>query len=358
MRHLLFAVAALLAVPAIGCTAGGDDSSSSSSDVTLHPSAGGSVVLTLKAPPVLTNTPDARDYHYFYGSAKTEIVVNQPIRLPYAPDKNGKTPIRIEYRAPSGGGMALEVPLAIAKGPSTIELAAISAVHDAVSVDAGLIDLEGYAPDGKLTLSIDDEERSWETLPGTAAEGVLAHFSILPSFVGTYSWAYNGSTTVTTVDPRMVTSLFPGAAVLPFGHITMTPDANASSFPLAQQQAFDIRCPNGKGGSLALGADSTFFATEPVSCTWGFGAARADVALSPRATVSLEVKRLELDDVELTDEAGVKVPGTYEVFHGDVSVAKDLPTKTGLDLPPGHYKVVISYTTSNGPDSLTQEVDL
>src|SRR4051794_14344193 len=100
MRRLLFSLAAVLALPVVGCSAADDDSGSASSDVTLHPQAGASVTLTLSAPPVLTMGPQARTFHYFYGTAKTEILPNQAIRLPYAPDANGKTPIRIEYHAP------------------------------------------------------------------------------------------------------------------------------------------------------------------------------------------------------------------------------------------------------------------
>lgn len=69
--------------------------------------------------------------------------------------------------------------------------------------------------------------------------------------------------------------------------------------------------------------------------------------------------RLEIDDVELADEGHVKVPGKYTVFKGSTVVAQDLPTKTGLDLPPGHYTVATFFTRPSGQsDLLTQEVDL
>lgn len=361
MRHFLFSLAALLALPVMGCSVSSEDTKSSDSDLTLHPTAGGTISLALKAPPVLTLGPEARSYHYFVGTERIEVVPNQdfPRVLPYAPDKNGKTPFRIEYRMPGGGGLALEVPITIPKGLSTLEVAGISVGHDAFDVGAGLIDLEGYEPDGKLTLEIDGERSAWERLPGTPAGPALAPLVILPSLVGRYTWELNGSGTTTTVDPRMVTSIFPGAAAQPFGHVTVSPDPNPSSFPLAHEQTFEVTCPNGKGGSLGLGSDHAFFTSQEVRCQWGFGGARVDADFQPRGTIVLQTARLELDDVELSDEAGVKVPGTYEVFKGDVSIAKGLPTKTGLDLPPGHYRVVISFTRPSGQaDQLTQDVDL
>jgi hypothetical protein len=100
------------------------------------------------------------------------------------------------------------------------------------------------------------------------------------------------------------------------------------------------------------------------------------LTVKPGDTVTVNVKRIDVDDVEVTKEDGTTymAHGTYQVFrqsatagqwtpvglpggqYSDCSTGQadrytTFPTKTGIDVLPGTYKVVISYTTQEGPDT-------
>lgn len=90
----------------------------------------------------------------------------------------------------------------------------------------------------------------------------------------------------------------------------------------------------------------------------------------PAGTVqTVAIRRLDVDDVVVTNEDGTTftTPGTYTVEwqQPDLSYRKipslaTLPTKTGVDLVPGHYRVTVEHVSAGLPSHKTNvyEMDL
>lgn len=95
----------------------------------------------------------------------------------------------------------------------------------------------------------------------------------------------------------------------------------------------------------------------------------ANFEVAPGGTTVVQMQRLDVDDVEVTREDGTKfrTAGTYSIEWLNPAgnyVAwpelQKLPTKTGVDLVPGHYRVTVAYTTLEppGPKQDVYEIDL
>lgn len=95
----------------------------------------------------------------------------------------------------------------------------------------------------------------------------------------------------------------------------------------------------------------------------------ATFEVEPGKTTTVRWQRLDVDDVEVTREDGSKfrTAGTYSIEWlnpAGTYVAwpdlQKLPTKTGVDLVLGHYRVTVAYTTLEppGPKQDVYELDL
>lgn len=87
------------------------------------------------------------------------------------------------------------------------------------------------------------------------------------------------------------------------------------------------------------------------------------------AVQTVAIRRLEVDDVVLANEDGTTftTPGTYTVewqrpdlSYRSIPSLQDLPTKTGVDLVPGHYRVTVDHVSAGLPSHKTAvyEMDL
>jgi hypothetical protein len=85
------------------------------------------------------------------------------------------------------------------------------------------------------------------------------------------------------------------------------------------------------------------------------------VKLEAGKTTRIPMKRLNVEDVTLTDEGNRTVRGTYTIVAlegGANGRSWARSTNTGVDLPPSKYAVDVSYTSGTGPRTLRYEVDL
>lgn len=87
----------------------------------------------------------------------------------------------------------------------------------------------------------------------------------------------------------------------------------------------------------------------------------------PGDKLTLKVKRIDVDDVNVTREDGSSytVAGTWTVLHEDANgqfapfaACGNIPTKRGIDVVPGVYKIVTSYNTQEGPATEEDVLDL
>lgn len=122
-----------------------------------------------------------------------------------------------------------------------------------------------------------------------------------------------------------------------------------------------------RSGAASLGAGLSVYTTEPATCSYAVhNSAGADVAESPsfvvepRANVEVTMKRLDVDDVVLTDEGGMTVRGAYSVRNKATGATLAAgQTKTGVDLPPGEYILTIYYSSPQGtPHHIDRDISL
>jgi hypothetical protein len=95
----------------------------------------------------------------------------------------------------------------------------------------------------------------------------------------------------------------------------------------------------------------------PWPSTYAFEAAGRQVPLADLNN-DVHLHRLDIDDVIVTREDGTSftTAGTYVLNFGGKKIAGPFNTKTGLDLLPGTYEVVVSYTTALGPQTKTYPI--
>jgi hypothetical protein len=102
--------------------------------------------------------------------------------------------------------------------------------------------------------------------------------------------------------------------------------------------------------TAALSCFGDVVATQPVAGVW-----------------NIPLYRLDIDDVETA--GGVKVPGTFVIYrkqaNGEWKAFTDpsagygnssSPTKRGLDLPAGDYKVVTTYTVAGAAQTPAEDL--
>jgi hypothetical protein len=100
------------------------------------------------------------------------------------------------------------------------------------------------------------------------------------------------------------------------------------------------------------------------SCSIVVAGTLQSFTLSPGQTASIALGRLNVDDVELTDEGGQKVKGSFNVQRWNGTawsaplLAKPAGTYAGLDLPKDRYQVTIDYQVATGHKTQVFTVDL
>lgn len=95
-------------------------------------------------------------------------------------------------------------------------------------------------------------------------------------------------------------------------------------------------------------------------CTYTFSAGGRSVVLSQSTDNNISLHRVDVDDVVVTREDGTTytVKGSYVLKLAGVNVAGPLSTATGIDVLPGTYDLVTSYTTADGPQTQTDTFTL
>jgi hypothetical protein len=96
------------------------------------------------------------------------------------------------------------------------------------------------------------------------------------------------------------------------------------------------------------------------ACTYTLNVAGRQLPLSQNAANAITLQRIDIDDVTVTREDGSSylAKGTYELFFGGNRVVAPTPTNTGIDVLPGTYELVISYSTADGPKTQRQTLTL
>jgi hypothetical protein len=154
--------------------------------------------------------------------------------------------------------------------------------------------------------------------------------------------------------------------------VTVTPEAVPAAFPNTSQAYAAMRLASGNASTnvtaaqkkLYVLASTTGASTASLSCFGDYVVASQPVA----GTWNIPLYRLDIDDVETT--GGVKVAGTFVLYRKTASgdwkafmepssgygASASSPTKRGLDLPAGDYKVVTSYTLAGAAQTPAEDL--
>lgn len=122
------------------------------------------------------------------------------------------------------------------------------------------------------------------------------------------------------------------------------------------------------GGPIEVGVNDRVLTVKNGGIQPDFRLQLPCVSLSPRVELGalgagpkdMKLGRLDVDDVEVTMGDGSKklVRGTYKVFDAtgtSMILSQQMPTNTGIDLPPGTYKLRVEYPQSAGTTGSFEE---
>lgn len=96
------------------------------------------------------------------------------------------------------------------------------------------------------------------------------------------------------------------------------------------------------------------------NCVYTLNVAGRTTTLSQTSPNAITINRVDVDDVVVTREDGstYAARGTYELFYGGNRVVGALSTNTGIDVLPGTYELVITYSTVDGQKTQRQTITL
>jgi hypothetical protein len=186
-------------------------------------------------------------------------------------------------------------------------------------------------------------KRSQRNFPDATPQGTYGaparHFLI---------WAKNATTRYAepaSYDVHYSHAYSPGEGIADFQAFTLDADKTIRVFPFASTEA-------------------------PNHYVYSLNGTTQTLNLTPGQTTTISVERLDVNDVKITDENGNTrfVSATYQVYQqgaGNVwnpvqgridgssgaPTTLTFPTKTGIDVLTGTYKIVLSYTDAEGAKS-------
>ncbi len=239
-----------------------------------------------------------------------------------------------------------------------------------VNVNGRCVDLTQTRADGGSGINPKDAcnlyvggDTSWVPASSSSNQTKIQDYDL--AFVpGEYSVAIGSSTKTFKLkegDTSEIAFALPVEGSVPGVFSTNISFADARELPDASTATITSSCSGDRSYSLPATTRVTqkhkaFAAT---NCVYTFAAAGRTEALSQTRTNAIKLQRLDVDDVEITREDGTTaiVGGTYELFFGGVRVAGPFNTNTGIDVLPGTYELVTSFSTADGPqkqrDTLT-----
>lgn len=192
----------------------------------------------------------------------------------------------------------------------------------AVQVAAKLADHDIAFVPGKYTVNVGGTTESF-----TLAQGEQKDVALTLPVVGTVPDTFN--TNITFADPREL------------------PDAATATITSSCSGDRKYTIPSTSTAQLKLKA----FVES--ACVYTLNVGGRPTTLSQTSTNTIKLHRLDVDHVEVTKEDGstYMTTGKYEVYFGGTRVAGPYNTNSGIDLLPGTYELVVTFSTADGPQT-------
>ncbi|MDB4939444.1 MAG: hypothetical protein JWP87_6416 [Labilithrix sp.] len=235
-----------------------------------------------------------------------------------------------------------------------------------VKVNGVCTDLQATRPDGQNGISPAEAcnsyvagDTSW--LIAAANNGAVFADYDLAYVPGEYSLAIpSGSTTTTQKftlkegDTSEIAVALPVIGAIPATFATSVKFLDPRELPDAQIATITSSCPNDRKYNLpATSTTALNLKAFVANCVYTFNAAGRTVTLNQTASNAISMNRLDVDNVTVTRENGTtyEVAGKYELFFGGTRVAGPFNTNSGIDVLPGTYELVTSFSTADGPQT-------
>lgn len=158
--------------------------------------------------------------------------------------------------------------------------------------------------------------------------------------------------TLTQGEQEEVALTLPVVGTVPDTFNTNISFADARELPDAATATITSSCSGDR--SYSVPATSTtqlkLKAFVESGCVYTLNVGGRPTTLSQTSTNSIKLRRLDVDNVEVTKEDGstYTTTGKYEVYFGGTRVAGPYNTNTGIDLLPGTYELVVTFSTADG----------
>lgn len=347
-----------------------DDSASSESDLTISPAGpGGDITVTIVVPREVL----LQDLAFKFESGSSTLTPNETRRVAYEPGPDGKQTVTLSYSNSATTWTSAQKFEVAAGGELRVELGAFQVVGDVPDRSLLAMDLSRYYPRRNLVRasSAHQYDDDWVIRAGAAVDDATAPLEglVVPAFAGDYAWLTNvAEPTSFHVDAGRVTSVDQSLAN-PFASIELS--VPSPVFPNVAVEHLSVSCtlkgvstPNGAGHGRAEGTPAKVypvFLKTPAVCGYTLNETYGEpLELNPLERKVVPVGRIDVDDVELTDEApGTKVPGVWTLRRGTKVLVDRQATKMGITLPFGTYHLIVDYVGLQGTSRrLEQDVDL
>jgi hypothetical protein len=231
-----------------------------------------------------------------------------------------------------------------------------------ISVNGQCFNLQTNRPDGQYGINPAEAcnlyvngDLSWTA--GNAVANNAANFADYDlAFVpGKYSVLVGSSTETFTLaqgDQKEIPLTLPVVGAVPDTFNTNISFLDSRELPDAAAGTITSSCSGDRSYSIPATTTTQLKlkAFEQSNCTYTLNVGGRQVTLSQTTTNTVKLNRLDVDNVEVTKEDGTTytTTGRYEVYFGGTRVAGPYNTNTGIDLLPGTYELVITYTTADG----------
>lgn len=204
---------------------------------------------------------------------------------------------------------------------------------------------------------------SWAKISASSGSLLATDQAFVPD---TYSVTIDGATKTFKLDEGDLTDVpltLPALGTVPNVFTTKLSFVEARELPSAGlSTTISSSCAGDRNYTVAPNAQGTLElkAFAAPGCVYTLSAGGRTAELTQTSTNTFKIHRLDVDDVEVQRENGsvYNQRGTYELFFNGARVVGPLPTNTGIDVLPGTYELVISYSTADGAKTQRQTFTL
>ncbi|MFO0671896.1 MAG: hypothetical protein U0235_20110 [Polyangiaceae bacterium] len=242
-----------------------------------------------------------------------------------------------------------------------------------VNINGTCVDLRQTRADGQYGINPTEAcnsyvagDTSWAAGPSNTAQFADYDLAFVPGdytvAIGSGSGSTSKTFTLKEGDTAEIPVALPVIGSVPSTFNTTLKFADPRELPDAHAATITSSCSGDRTYTVPANTTATqsLKAFTASSCVYTLNAGGRTVTLNQSSSNSITLQRLDVDNVEVTRENGstYTVAGTYELYFGGARVAGPYNTNTGIDVLPGTYELVTSFSTADGPQTQRETLNL